>query len=139
MAGTWYVEIDVTQEPFDMGLDGQSRARSGFNLIAWKRPSETFIRELMKLLQDASVGSMGVDIFGSTRSFVPEGDGPFINVSTTGGLRHIRTQNSVIVPAYQRPSVQIVARARQWEAADAMAWKAYNALVGIRNQGVTAA
>jgi len=37
--GTRYREVDVTQEPFDMGLDKSDRFQIGFNITAVKVPS----------------------------------------------------------------------------------------------------
>lgn len=37
--GTTYLEIDLIQEPFDMGTDANGRARVGFNIRVVKHPS----------------------------------------------------------------------------------------------------
>lgn len=37
--GTTYLEIDLLQEPFDMGTDTNARARVGFNIRVVKHPS----------------------------------------------------------------------------------------------------
>jgi Bacteriophage minor capsid protein len=37
--GTWYLEISPMQEPIDMGLDENGRARVAFNIEVVKRPS----------------------------------------------------------------------------------------------------
>lgn len=36
--GTWYIEMDVQQEPFDQGSDEIGRPKVVFNVIANKRP-----------------------------------------------------------------------------------------------------
>lgn len=38
-AGTTYLEVDLEQEPFDMGTDALGRARVGFNIRVLKHPS----------------------------------------------------------------------------------------------------
>ena len=37
--GTWYREINVNQEPFDLGHDDTGRVRVAFNVSGVKRPS----------------------------------------------------------------------------------------------------
>lgn len=37
--GTWYRKIRPTQEPFDLGLDAESRSRSAFNVLGDKKAS----------------------------------------------------------------------------------------------------
>lgn len=135
----WYREITPLQEPMDMGLDPTgNRARVGFNVFAIKGASDTFIEELVKLLTDAGVGTFGTNIFASTSAEIPVGAGPYLSIVETGGTSPERTQNSVAVPAYQRPTAQLVVRASTYSAARTMARAAYNALVGVRNQTVTA-
>lgn len=139
---TWYREIAVLQEPFDMGPDERGRQRVGFNVLAVKRPSATFPEELITLLVAAAVGTKATasgNIFLSTGVSLPAGDGPYLSIIETGGTAPLRTQNAVATPAYQRPSAQIVVRAATYTAARTMARAAYNALVGVRNRTVSAA
>jgi hypothetical protein len=131
---TWYREITPLQEPFDIGLDEAGRPMICFNIICVKRPSTTFIGELLKLLQ--SVGAFGTTIFAGSAAVLPT-SGTFLSIVETGGTSPERTQNSVSTPAYQRPSAQIVARADTYVAAKTLANAAYDALVGVRNQNVT--
>lgn len=39
LSGTWYMEINPDQEPFDWPLDTAGRPRVGFNISTYKRPS----------------------------------------------------------------------------------------------------
>lgn len=138
MATTWYLDIRDQQPPFDAGvLDGQNRAMWTFNIIATKQPSSTFLIELIKILEDAGVGTYGTDIFISTKANIPPHGGPYLNIVATGGAEGIRIQNDVSGPAYERPSAQITVRALSAAAAEAMCRAAYAALVGIRNQTIT--
>lgn len=132
----WYREINVEQEPFDMGLDSTGRIKWGFNITAEKASSDNFKEEIIGLLVAAAVGTFGIDIFSSSKVKVPDGAGPFLHFTETGGATPERTHNEIGPPAYQRPSAKLVARAETRSAAIGMARSAYDALVGIRNRVV---
>lgn len=129
----WYRDIKVLQEPFDLGLDANSRPRVAFNIAVTKGPSDTFEEEIIGILVAANVGTLGTDLFISSRADIPSKGGTFLSVIATGGMTPERTHNSVSTPAYQRPGAQIVVRGDTWEDARTMARAAYNALVGVRN------
>jgi hypothetical protein len=133
----WYQEINVVQEPMDIGLDEHSRPMWAFNITAVKSYSKTFLEEIVSILETATVGTFGVDISHGKKHVVPEGAGPFLSIIQTGGTTPLRTHNEITTPAYQRPAAQLVARAATTPAALAMAQDAYEALVGIRNVAVT--
>lgn len=132
---TWYREVNPVQEPFDLGLDASGRARVVFNIMVVKRASTTFLEEIRKILVNAGVAVFGTDLFETSKSNIPEGDGPYLSITETGGTAPERTQN--VIGAYPQPSAQIVARATNYEDALAMAWAAYNALVVVKNQHIT--
>ncbi len=132
----WYREINVVDEPRDIGVDSEDRLRMSFNITTVKRPSDVFLEEIIGILVAAGVGTHGGasgDIFGTSKSNIPEGDGPFLALIETGGITPERTHNDISPPAYQRPGMQLVARAKNTGAARAMARSAYDAVVGIRN------
>ncbi len=128
----WYRDIDVGQEPFDAGLDGNGRLMFKFNILAVKRPSTTFIQEIVTRLATQGVGTFGTSLFASTQARVPDGDGPYLQVIETGGTAPDRTHNAAPAPGYQHPGAQITARAKTHAAARGMALAAYAALQ-IRN------
>jgi hypothetical protein len=133
---TWYREIAVLQEPFDMGVDTNKFARVGFNIMGIKAASTTWLEDLKTLLEAGGVGIFGTNLFIGTVAQFPDSNGPFLNIRSTGGTSPERTQNTVTVPAYQRPGAQLVARAKNYEDAEAMAFAAYNVLVGVRNTNI---
>ena len=59
----WYLWLKPQNEPYDIDLDGPGRVKMAFQVMAMKEPSGTFIEELVGVLEDASVGSFGTDIF----------------------------------------------------------------------------
>lgn len=133
----WYREIEVVQEPMDLGLDGQQRSIVAFNINVVKRPSDTFLEELTQLLVTAGVGVFNTNIFNTSAADLPNGDGPFLTLVETGGTSPERTQNDIGPPAYPRPSAQVAVHGVTYAVSRAMARAAYNALVGIRNTNVT--
>lgn len=86
-----------------------------------------FDDDLVVLYVAAGVGVAGTTIFKSSKAAIPDGDGPYLSLTPTGGAGPKRTHNAVATPAYQRPSAQIVCRAKTWTAARAMARAAYSA------------
>lgn len=130
-----YLEITPLQSPFDMGLDTSGRAQVVFNVMARKTASGTFIEEIIKLLTTAGAGT-STNIFATSKSQIPPGAGPFLSLTETGGAAPLRIHNQ-LAPAYERVTMQIMARASTYDAARTMARNAYNALAGVRNTTVT--
>lgn len=91
-----------------------------------------FLMELAQRLADTEVGTIGVNLFLSSKAQIPAGDGPFISLIETGGTAPERTQNTISPPAYQRPRAQVVVRAKTYPVAEATARLAYDALT-LRN------
>jgi hypothetical protein len=135
---TQYLSITPLGEPFDLGeLDDCGRVQVFFNVLAWKRPSNTFLEEIVALLVAANVGVEGVSLFASSKAVIPRGDGPVLSVRATGGASPVGTHNGGRA-AYRMPSAQITVRGSSWEATNAMAQAAYAALVAVRNQALSA-
>jgi len=133
----WYLNLSPLQEPFDVGLDEAGRAQCGFNIVARKRPSGTFVQELLAVLEAAGVGTEKANLFGTSAATIPSGAGPFLSIRPTGGVAPEGTHNHGI-GAYRRPGAQILVRAETYAAAEGMALAAYAALIGIRNQELSA-
>lgn len=133
---TWYVEIEVlNSEPIDVSPDENGRALLSFNVMAEKEYSETFLEELLKILTDAGLTSSSIFLTNSAR--IPESGGPYLSMRGDGGGPPERTHNSVLVPAYVRPTAQVLVRSPNQEDASAMAHAAFAALAAIRNTEVT--
>lgn len=134
---TYWREVEPIQEPFDLGIDEAGFVQVVFNINVIKNPSRTFLEELTAILVDAGVGVNNTNIFQTTRAIIPDGDGPYLVLIETGGREPERTHNYISEPAFQRPSAQILVKAESYAAARIMAYDAYDALVGIRNQEIT--
>ena len=139
MSGTWYLGLMPQQEPFDVGPDENGRAQFSCNFLALKRPSATFVQEILALLEEAEVGTRAVTLFGSSQVALPgpEVAGPFLVVRATGGTAPQGTHNDG-AGAYRQPGLQVLVHALDAAAAETMALAAYDALVGVRNVGLTA-
>ncbi len=129
---SFYQTILPLQEPFDGGLDDNNRTKILFNILAVKTPSDTFVEEVAKKLEDAGVGTRNVSIFATSLANIPQDEGPYLSIMETGGTGPLRNHNSSS-PAWQRPGAQIVARGSDYSAARTMARAAYDALVAVVN------
>jgi hypothetical protein len=93
-----------------------------------------FAQELLYIMSGDHVGVPNVNMFVGSAKFLPKGAQPDLSIVSTGGTTPDHTQNSVILPAYQRPGAQIVCRADTGPAAETLARAAYNSLVKTRNE-----
>lgn len=87
----------------------------------------SFIADIITRLEAQSVGTFNTNIFSGARPVIPAGDGPFLSIAETGGTSSMKTQNDTGV---QRPTAQLVARARKELIARGMLKAAYDALGG---------
>lgn len=95
-----------------------------------------FSKDLVFLLEAGNVGIFGTTIFvGSKASLPSSGVGnPFLTIKESGGAPPLGTHNSTIIPAYLRPSAQIMARGEDAVETRALIQSAYNLLYPIRNR-----
>jgi hypothetical protein len=93
-----------------------------------------FSSELIFIMSGDGVGTPTVNMFRSSGKVLPNGPGPFLSVFDTGGSGPDNTQNSVIRPAYELPTAQIVVRADTYPVAYAMARAAMRSVEKIRNE-----
>ena len=131
---TWYREINPDQEPFSPGMDvTKKRVLFMFNISVVKEPSETFDEEIAERLEDSSVGTRNTNIFIGPKAVIPIGDGPYLVINDTGGAppTWIHNQNT---PFMKNSGAQISVVATSYNAAMAMAYDAYNALVSVKNE-----
>lgn len=88
--------------------------------------------EIAARLVAQSVGVIGSSIILGSRGFIPAGDGPFLTLLETGGSAPTRVHNAPGAHT-QRPTVQVVVRAKNYVVARTMSKNAYNALDGVFN------
>jgi hypothetical protein len=135
---TYYRNIQPVGELIDADPDEFGRAQCTFSVLVTKRPSTTYVLELVAILVAAGVGVANVSIFGTSASAIPSGDGPYLSIRPTAGTAPTGTHNDG-TGAYRNPSAQILVTAKTWTAAEAMAQAAYSALIAVRNRNVEVA
>ena len=90
--------------------------------------------DLCTILTGANVAVLGTSLFRGATAVLPPGPGPYLTLTMTGGSGPEGTHNATGMPAYLRPSCQVIARATSYPVAEAMALAAYAALWSVRNQ-----
>jgi hypothetical protein len=101
------------------------------NIVKWD--SEKLLEELTAVLVEAGVTTSD-NVFTSSEAVFPEDSEstpPFLAIQETGGAAPIQTQDTI--NAYARPSAKVVAHARDYASARALAKRAYNAHTKVRN------
>jgi len=86
-----------------------------------------FLDEIAARIQSQGAGTLGTDLFLSTKAQIPTGNGPYTTLVEYGGTTSRRTQNN---KSTQRPSAQIVVRASTYPNARTRAQAVYAALGG---------
>lgn len=92
--------------------------------------------DLQWLIEQAGLGTYGTSLFKGSKATYPIGDGPYVTIIETGGTAPEGTHNSPTKPAYVRPSVQIVTRAKKRDDARNRAQALYLLLYPVRDQFV---
>ncbi len=94
--------------------------------------------DIVTILQTASVGTDGVNIFQTSKASIPPGDGPYLSVKESGGSGPEGTHNSEFIgmPGYVRPNAQFIVRALDYDVAMTMARAAWFAMRRTKNQFV---
>jgi hypothetical protein len=79
--------------------------------------TSTFLDDLIFLLtSEPSLNLIyGTNLFKGPKARLPDTAGPFVSLYRTGGLGELGTHNAIDVPAYERPTAQIVARAIDYD------------------------
>src|SRR5205809_1125755 len=91
-----------------------------------------FTDQIAARLETEGVGVVNTNIFTSSGSIIPPGDGPFLSLRETGGTGPTRVHN-VAGASTQRPTAQVLVRGADPEAVKLMIRAAYDALDGIYN------
>lgn len=88
-----------------------------------------FLDEIAAKLVAEGVGTKGGSIFLGSSAKIPVGDGPYLTLTETGGSGAVRNHNGTPV---ERPTAQILVRAKYYDAARTMLNAAYTALGGAK-------
>jgi len=63
----------------------------------------------------------GTNLFKGPKAKIPDGPGPFVSLIRDGGVDPEGTHNSVNEPAYEKPGMQVVVRAVDYDVAETLA------------------
>ena len=136
---SFYQEIIAVSPPFEVGFDENERKMFSMNFDCMvTAPATDFVREIGRLINDASLGTFGTDMFIGMEAILPTGDGPYITIINTGGSESLDTHNVAQGVTYEMRSCQIVVRARTYDSANTRALAVWRVLDGIRNTTVVA-
>jgi hypothetical protein len=89
-----------------------------------------FIHEITRYATGVAPLPSATQIFTSSSAEPPSGDGPYVHFIETGGISPARVQNRLV--GYERPSAEIIVRAKKFSVAMQMARALFNRL-NIRN------
>lgn len=88
--------------------------------------------ELKAYLVAQGVGVFGTSLFLGSKAVIPSEDGPYISLIETGGSGPTRVHNQTTANT-QRPTVQVVVRAKSYLVARTKSKQVYQALDGLYN------
>lgn len=127
-----YLSITSTQAPFDIGPDASNRPQVSCNYeVHAAGPIADFEGEMLKLIVNAGLGVMGTTLFKGRAAVLPTtGDGPFVQLITTSGNPNLQTHNG---NKYERPTFQILVRAKTYTSAMSRALAVWRLLDGQHN------
>jgi hypothetical protein len=120
----------------DMGLDARGRSRFAFNVLVTKEYSPTFDDEIATVLEDGGVAAG--DIFLTSKAVIPDGSGPYVSVTLSGGLPGVRVHNMVTGPKYFESTSLVMAIGMNTVQTKNLAWQALGLLTAVKNENVTA-
>ncbi len=132
---SYYIEILAVQTPFPLyQLDSQRRVTfsCNFNCRA-VYPVASFEREMAKLITNASLATLEVNLFFGPQVQIPDSDGPIILLRNTGGRSADWSHDS----AYENLSLQTLILGADYDVVGAKAKAIYQLLNGLSSVTVT--
>lgn len=90
------------------------------------------VDEITAYLVAQGIGVIGASITMGSKGIIPTGDGPYILITETGGSSPTRIHNQTTANT-QRPTVQILVRAKLYPTARTKSKEVYLALDGLYN------
>lgn len=131
-----YLEILAVQRPFPFSVDESERTMFSCNFTALAAaPVTDWESEIMKILSNAGLATPGTDTFIDPAVTLPSGDGPYTQIEDTGGREPYEAHRG---EKYERLSIHIVVRGKNYIATRARALAIWRALDGKRNVSVAA-
>ena len=136
MSSRWVDVVALGEGLIDMGLDERGRVRFAFTVVATKETSANYDEEVAAVL--VAGGLSTGDIYLSSKAVVPDGPGPYVSVTLSGGLAGYRVHNVVTHPKYPRSSAFVMTIGLNTGATRDLAWQAKGLLTAVKNETVVA-
>lgn len=129
---TLFTEINAIQPPISIGKDQSARAMLSVNFLLSIVGSPLRLEEkIASIISSAGFGTLGTNMWYGSLINIPQDDpGPLISLLLTGGLGSLQTHNSDKI---SRPTIQIVVRAKTYNAASDRINSIYALLDGKHN------
>lgn len=132
--GTFYEEIIALQSPFTYGVDLQNRVIFSCNfLVHALSPVLKLEDDIEQMMRTGAVLGSDEILYTGPRAVIPDGDGPFILLVSTGGHQSDETHDT----KRDNPSFQIITRATDYNLARDRALSIYQYLDGLRSVQIT--
>lgn len=126
-----FIEILAVQDPFSVGLDSQDRNIFSMNFQCKTAGLKSkFEESVIKILSDAGLCSLGTTAFIGPSAIIPDGDGPFTLLISTGGYSPEESKDGYIM---QNPSFQILVYGKNYQTARDKADSIWQELHGVRD------
>ncbi len=132
----FYMSIRADQRPFNL-----SETDNDLNMFVCNYTAQSFgdvdtwEDDLVTVITGGGFGlTFGIDTFVGPKSILPNGDGPFVTVTDTGGARQ-DLFHGVIDPVMENLSAQITVRDRNFQSAQTLSLGIWRALV-IHNTAI---
>lgn len=133
---TRYLEILSVGNPIDLGVDTNNRTKFSLNFETMcAADSDSLEAEMASLIQDASLGTLGTDMWYGQKAVLPTGDGPYMRVVATGGPHSLETHDG---SEYERPTFQVTVTGTSYNTTRTRAYAIWRTLKGVRNTTVAA-
>jgi hypothetical protein len=97
-----------------------------------------FSSDCRTLIEGASLGTFGTDLFIGSGANIPTDDGPITQLRETGGGGPEHTHDGPVTGSYVFPSVQLIVKAADHDVAMARAVAISAVLSAVRNQLINA-
>lgn len=132
----YYYQILAVQEPFAIGADVKDRNMFSVNFRGKaSSPLSELEDDVIAILQDEGLATPNVDVFAGPRTKIPDGDGPFVLVKSTGGVGPDETHDGTKTRNF---SFQVVVYAKSYVAGRTKANAIWQTLDGRRNFEIAA-
>lgn len=132
----YYFQILSVQEPFPIGADVKDRNMFSVNFRGKASGTLSELEDdVIAILSDAGLVTPNVTVFAGPRAKIPDGDGPYVLVKSTGGVGPDETHDGVKTRNF---SFQVVVYSKSYTAGRTKANAIWQTLDGRRNFAIAA-